>query len=137
MFLLTASAHWGKRRAELVRRVPESMRNAAIWVSVTGFAEIAAAAGLQIPRIAPWAAGIAVVMLCCLFPANMKAVREHLTISQKPVMPVAPRLLLQIIFIGALVSSVWPNRVEFGSTNLLCSRLVACVSNHLPKFLFI
>jgi uncharacterized membrane protein len=110
MFLLTASAHWGKRRAELVRMVPKAMGNARIWVSLTGFAEIAIAAGLQIPRIALWTAGIAVIMLCCLFPANVKAAREHLTISNKPVMPVAPRLTLQISFIAALVGSVWPDR---------------------------
>lgn len=110
MFLLTASAHWGKRRAELVRMVPGSMGNAGAWVSVTGFAEIAIAAGLQIPRIALWAAGIAVIMLCCLFPANAKAAREHLTISNKPVMPVAPRLILQIVFIAALIGSVRPAR---------------------------
>ena len=110
MFLLTASAHWGKRRADMVRMVPESMGNAGNWVSVTGFAEIAIAAGLQISRITPWVAGIAVVMLCCLFPANMKAAREHLTGSHKPVMPVAPRLILQIIFITALIASAWPDR---------------------------
>jgi uncharacterized membrane protein len=110
MFLLTASAHWGKRRTELVRMVPESMGNAGIWVSLTGFAEIAITVGLQIPRIALWTAGIAAIMLCCLFPANVKAAREHLTISHKPVMPVAPRLILQIFFIAALVGSVWPDR---------------------------
>ena len=27
MFLLTASAHWGKRRADLIRMVPASMGN--------------------------------------------------------------------------------------------------------------
>jgi uncharacterized membrane protein len=108
MFLLTASAHWGKRRTELVRMVPESMGNAPTWVSVTGFAEIAIAAGLQIPGIALWAAGFAVIMLCCLFPANVKAAREHLTISHRPVMPVAPRFILQIIFIAVLIGSVWP-----------------------------
>jgi uncharacterized membrane protein len=110
MFLLTASAHWGVRRTELIRMVPESMGNARIWVSLTGFAEIAIAAGLQIPRIALWTAGIAVIMLCCLFPANVKAAREHLTISRKPVMPVVPRLILQVFFIAALASSVWPDR---------------------------
>jgi uncharacterized membrane protein len=109
MFLLTASAHWGKRRTDLVRMVPKSMGNAGTWVSVTGFFEIAIAAGLQVPKVAPWTAGIAVVMLCCLFPANVKAAREHLTISRKPVMPVVPRLILQIIFIASLAGSVWPN----------------------------
>lgn len=110
MFLLTASAHWGKRRTELARMVPESIGDAGTWVSVTGFTEIAIAAGLQIPRIATWAAGIAVIMLCCLFPANVKAAQEHLTISQKPVMPVAPRLILQAIFIVALIGSIWPSQ---------------------------
>jgi uncharacterized membrane protein len=77
---------------------------------MTGFAEIAIATGLQIPRIALWAAGIAAIMLCCLFPANVKAAREHLAISHKPVMPIAPRLILQVIFIAALIGSVWPGQ---------------------------
>ena len=110
VFLLTASAHWGKQRAEMVRMVPESMGNAGRRVTATGFAEIAIAAGLQIPKIAPWVAGIGVVMLCCLFPANVKAAREHLTISHRPVMPAVPRLILQIIFIAALIGCVRPNR---------------------------
>ncbi|MGA7106249.1 MAG: hypothetical protein WBY75_00795 [Terracidiphilus sp.] len=110
VFLLTASAHWGKRRTVLVRMVPESMGNAGAWVSVTGFAEIAVAAGLQIPRIAQWIAGIGVVMLCCLFPANVKAAREHLIIFRKVAMPLVPRLVLQILFIAALIGSVSPNR---------------------------
>lgn len=110
MFLLTASAHWGKRRTDLLRMVPESMGNAGAWVSITGFAEIAIAAGLQIPGIAPWIAGIGVVMLGCLFPANVKAAREHLTIFHKAAMPLVPRLLLQIVFVAALIGSVWPSR---------------------------
>jgi hypothetical protein len=39
----------------------------------------------------------------------MKAAREHLTIQQKPVLPLAPRLVLQVIFIAALIASIWPN----------------------------
>jgi uncharacterized membrane protein len=107
MFLLTASAHWGKRRADLIRMVPERVGNAGIWVTVTGFAEIAIAIGLQVPRLAPWVAAAAVVMLWCLFPANLKAAREHLTIDRKPVLPATPRFLIQVVFIAALVGSVW------------------------------
>jgi uncharacterized membrane protein len=110
MFLLTASAHWGRRRADLVRMVPEGVGNAGTWVSITGVAEIAIATGLQLPRFAPWVAGIAVMMLCCLFPANLKAARQHLTIGGKPVLPAAPRFLIQLVFIAALVGSVWPGR---------------------------
>lgn len=109
MFLLTASAHWGRRRADLIRMVPETMGNPGLWVSLTGFAEVAIAIGLQIPVLARWTAGSAVVMLCCLFPANIKAASEHLTILRRPVLPVRPRLALQLLFIIALVSAVWPH----------------------------
>lgn len=46
-FLLTASAHWGKRRADLMRMVPGSMGNPGTWVTLTGIAKIAIAVGLQ------------------------------------------------------------------------------------------
>jgi uncharacterized membrane protein len=88
--------------------VPRSIGNAGLWVSVTGVAELAAAVGLQVPRMEPWAATAAIAMLCCLFPANMKAAKEHLTILRKPVMRVGPRLGLQVNFIAALIASVWP-----------------------------
>lgn len=109
MFLLTASAHWGIRKADLIRMVPRSMGNPAVWVTLTGLAEVAIAVGLQIRALAPWAAAVAVVMLCCLFPANLKAARENLTILRKPVLAAEPRLLVQLVFIGALIGSVWPH----------------------------
>lgn len=104
MFLLTASAHWGRGRPDLVRMVPRGIGNAGLWVSVTGLAEVAIAIGLQIPHLARWTAAAAMLMLCCLFPANVKAAREHLTILQRPVLPVLPRLLLQLVFLGALAT---------------------------------
>ena len=106
MFLLTASAHWGKRRPDLVRMVPGKIGNAGVWVSLTGLAELAIAVGLQVPRFAAVVAVAAIAMLCCLFSANVKAAKEHLTILRRPVLSVAPRLALQIIFIAALVASI-------------------------------
>jgi len=110
MFLLTASAHWGKRRADLVRMVPDGFGNPGLWVTLTGIAEIALAAGLQAPRLAPVAAMLAALMLCCLFPANVRAAREHLTIAGRPVLSLPPRLLIQLAFIAAAAGSVWPRR---------------------------
>jgi uncharacterized membrane protein len=110
MFLLTASAHWGKRRADLIRMVPERVGSAGTWVTLTGVAEIAIAIGLQIPGVAPWVAAVAIAMLCCLFPANLKAARQRLTIGRKSVLPAAPRFVIQLVFIAALIGSVWPNR---------------------------
>jgi uncharacterized membrane protein len=88
----------------------ESAGNPGLWVTLTGIVEIAIAIGLQMRGAALWAAAIAVVMLCCLFPANLKAAREHLPILRKPVLSAGPRLLIQLVFIAALVASVWPHR---------------------------
>lgn len=107
MFLLTASAHWGRRRPDLIRMVPDGVGDPATWVTLTGLAELAIAAGLQIPRLAEITAAAAIIMLCCIFPANVKAARERLTILDQPVPPIVPRLLIQLIFIGALAASVW------------------------------
>jgi uncharacterized membrane protein len=108
MFLLTASAHWGKRRPYLVHMVPENIGHAELFVTLTGFVEIAIAVGLQIPRLAPWSALAAVAMLCAIFPANMKAARDRLTILGKPVPTLLPRFLAQVVFIALLAVSVWP-----------------------------
>ena len=108
MFLLTASAHWGKRRPDLIRMVPDKVGDPAIWVTLTGIAEVAIAITLQIPRLAELSASAAILMLCCIFPANIKAAREHLTILGQPVPPIVPRLLIQLIFIGALLATFEP-----------------------------
>jgi uncharacterized membrane protein len=107
MFLLTASAHWGRRRPDLIRMVPRAFGNAAQWVTLTGIAEIAIALGLQIPSVSKWSAIAAIVMLVCLFPANVKASREKLTIAGRPVPGVLARGVIQIVFIAALAAVAW------------------------------
>lgn len=51
MFLLSASAHWGNRRSDLIRMVPRGIGIGGLWVSLTGIAEIAIAIGFQIPHL--------------------------------------------------------------------------------------
>ena len=63
MFLFTASAHWGKRRADLVAMVPRAFPRPDLMVSATGVLEILGAAGLLIPAIAPVAAGCLAMLL--------------------------------------------------------------------------
>jgi uncharacterized membrane protein len=101
MFLLTASAHWGKRRPDLVRMVPPAFKNPGRWVTVTGVLEIMGAIGLLIARLAaPAALGLSLLLLA-LLPANIKAARERLTIAGRPVTPLLPRVLLQLVFLAA------------------------------------
>jgi uncharacterized membrane protein len=103
MFLLTASAHWGPLRADLVRMVPPGFPDAELMVTLTGVAEIAGAVGLLVPRLAPWAAACLAALLLAMFPANVHAARQGLTIGGNPVPPIAVRTLIQIVFLAALV----------------------------------
>ena len=89
-----------------MRMVPERFGNAGLWVSLTGWAELALAVGLQIHSIAAYAAVIAAALLCCLFPANVKAAREHLQIAGSPVLPIVPRFIIQVVFIVAILASI-------------------------------
>src|SRR5262245_2674855 len=69
MFLLTASAHWGKRRADLIRMVPAAFSRPDLLVTITGICEIAGAIGLLIPGLAPIAAIGLALLLIAMFPA--------------------------------------------------------------------
>ena len=103
MFLLTASAHWGSRREDLVRMVPPSFQDPGMLVTWTGVAEIVGALGLLVPRVAPWAASGLALLLLAMFPANVHAARAGLTIGGEPVTPLLPRALIQIVFSAALL----------------------------------
>jgi uncharacterized membrane protein len=108
MFLLTASAHWGRRRPDMIRMVPLAFGDGAKWVTLTGIAEVLIAIGLQFPLAAMPVAFSAGIMLACIFPANAKAAREKLTIAGRPVPGLGLRLAIQVVFLGALVLAVWP-----------------------------
>jgi uncharacterized membrane protein len=104
MFLLTASAHWGKRRPDLVRMVPPAFPAPEVLVTVTGILEILGAAGLAFHPTAHAASVCLAILLLALFPANAHAARHHLTIGGRPVPPLVPRLLLQGVFLACLIA---------------------------------
>jgi len=105
MFLLTASAHWGSMRPDLVRMVPTAFPNPELLVTITGIAEILGAIGLLVPRLAPYAATGLVLLMLAVFPANVRAAREGLTIGGAPVWGVAARGLLQLFFIACTLAA--------------------------------
>jgi uncharacterized membrane protein len=108
MFLLTASAHWGRRRPDLIAMVPPSLSRAPMLVTLTGIAEIAGAIGLQIPAFASLAALGLFLMLIAIFPANVFAARHQLTFGGRSAPALVPRTLIQIIFLVALYFAVFP-----------------------------
>ncbi len=101
MFLLTASAHWGRRRSDLLRMVPPIFPRPDLLVTATGILEILGAIGLMLPSVARYAALGLSLMLLAVFPANVHAAREHLTIAGTPVPALIPRALMQIAFLAA------------------------------------
>jgi uncharacterized membrane protein len=109
MFLFTASAHWGKRRGDLIAMVPRVFPRPDLMVSVTGVLEILGGVGLLIPGVAPIAAACLAMLLIGLFPANVRAAREHLTIGGRPATALPLRALLQLVFITAAVAAGFPN----------------------------
>jgi uncharacterized membrane protein len=115
MFLLTASAHWGKRRPDLIRMVPAAFPRPDLIVTVTGLIEILGAAGLLFPATAGAAAGCLAALLIAMFPANVRGSRLHLTIGGKTATWLPLRAFLQIVFIAALVSAGFPRDVAVWS----------------------
>jgi uncharacterized membrane protein len=90
MFLLTASAHWGKRRPDLIRMVKASFPRPDLLVTATGVLEILGAIGLMLPKVALYAALGLAFMLVAVFPANIHAARQRLMIAGRPVEALLP-----------------------------------------------
>lgn len=105
MFWFTASAHWGKRRADLIAMVPHIFPRPDLMVSSTGVLEILGGLGLLIPAVAPIAAACLATLLIGLFAANVRAAREHLTVGGRPATSLPLRALLQLVFLTAVIAA--------------------------------
>lgn len=103
MFIFTATAHWGKRRPDLIEMVPPALSNPGFIVTITGIFEIVGAIGLLIPITLSIASIGLAVLLIVMFPANIRAARKGITIGGRPSTPLFPRTILQIIFLIAVI----------------------------------
>jgi len=104
MFLLTASAHWGRGRADLIGMVPPQFPSPGAIVTITGILEILGALGLMLPHTARAAAICLAILLAAMFPANLRAARERLPVLGRTAMGAAKRGALQLLFIAALLA---------------------------------
>jgi len=101
MFLVTASAHWGKRKADLIRMVPPAFPKPELLVMATGCFEIAGAIGLMLPATRRFAAICLALLMLAMFPADIYASRQTLSIGHRPVTPLPIRTALQLVFVTA------------------------------------
>jgi uncharacterized membrane protein len=103
MLLIAASAHWGSKRRDLIRMVPPAFPRPDLIVTITGLLEIAGAAGLLFPATSRIASICLALLLVAMFPANIRAANESLTLGGRPVPKLPVRTLLQLIFIAAVL----------------------------------
>lgn len=103
MLLLTASAHWGKRRPDLIRMVPLAFPKPDWIVTVTGLLEIAAAVGILFPQTSKFTSICLAVLLIAMFPANVRAAKEKLTFGGQPVPKLFLRTVIQFVFLGVVL----------------------------------
>jgi uncharacterized membrane protein len=99
MFAFTAASHFTSMRHDLVRMVPKSVPYPEAVVAFTGVCELLGAIGLLIPRVQRFAGIALIVFLLAVFPANIRAAREALTVGGRLATPLVGRLPMQILFI--------------------------------------
>lgn len=105
MFLVAASAHWGKRRPDLIRMVPAGLPRPDVIVTVTGWLEIILAIGLLLPGFSEASAIGLTLLMMAMFPANIRAAREGIAIGGQKTPPLWLRSILQLIFIAAALAA--------------------------------
>jgi uncharacterized membrane protein len=104
LFAFTAVAHFVPRtREDMVRMVPPLFPAPAMLVWLTGVLELAGAVGLLITAYVRLAALALTALLAVMFPANVHAARARLTIAGRQAMPLLPRVLLQMFWMGCLL----------------------------------
>lgn len=102
MFLFTGVAHFTRARNEMVRMVPSALGNAMVIIYFTGVCEIAGAIGMLIPRTRTLTGICLILFLIAVFPANVRAARERLTVAGRPATPLVRRTTMQIVFIALI-----------------------------------
>ncbi|PZD95047.1 hypothetical protein DNH61_15535 [Paenibacillus sambharensis] len=107
MLLLAASAHWGKRRPDLIRMVPPGFPKPGWIVTATGCLEIAGAIGILIPGVSSTAGICLIILLVAMFPANVYAAKKGLTLGGRPVPNLLIRSILQVVFIAAILLAIY------------------------------
>ena len=104
MLLVTASAHWGAKRADLVAMVPPFFPQPELLVTLTGILELAGAAGLVYARTSRVAAVCLALLFIAMFPANIYAAQHHLSIGGRPVTGLPLRTFVQLVLVVAAVA---------------------------------
>jgi uncharacterized membrane protein len=83
--------------------VPPEFPKPELLVTATGCFEIAGAIGLLLPTTTRLAATCLALLMVAMFPANVHASRQTLSIGVSPVTPLPIRTALQLVFVSAVL----------------------------------
>jgi len=108
MLLLTGAAHFGgDMRQDMIRMVPPMFPRPALIVAITGVFELLGAVGLLIRRTRSLAGVLLALLFVAMFPANVYAAEQGLTLGGAPVTPLWLRLPEQIVFVLMALAPAW------------------------------
>jgi uncharacterized membrane protein len=102
MFVFTGVSHFTKMKHEMARMVPRVFPQPMAMVYFTGICEWFGAIGLLVAKTREAAAVALIVMLVTIFPANIRAAREELTLGGRPATRLWLRAPMQVLFVGLL-----------------------------------
>ena len=109
MLFFTATAHFNSMRGDLVKMVPSLFPVPGLIVTVTGILEYLGALGLLVSSMRKYVGFALAVMFVAMFPANIYAALNGLSLRGEPVTPLLYRIPMQILFIGF---AVWAARTK-------------------------
>lgn len=112
MLVFTASAHFTTMRYDLVKMVPGWMPQPMAVIFLTGLLEVAGAAGILLRPTRRLAGVLLCLLFIAMFPANIKAAREGLSLGGSAATPLLLRVPMQVLFIGLALWSTWPGDSE-------------------------
>ncbi len=100
MFLFTGVSHFTSMKYDFAAMIPPPLPNELWVIYVTGVLEIAGAIGLLIPRTRKLAGVCLVLLLIALFPANVYATLNEITLRGEAPTPLWLRGPMQLLYIG-------------------------------------
>lgn len=102
MFLFTGTAHFNQTKHDLARMVLQALPHPLLLIYVTGVLEFLGAVGLLLSKFRSIAGICLIILLIAMFPANVKAARDKLSVRGKPATQLWLRLPMQLLFVGLL-----------------------------------
>lgn len=102
MFTFTATAHFNKMKHDLAQMIPPYFPQPLLLVYLTGFLELAGAAGLLLPQFRRLAGICLIALLVGMFVANINAAQKGVTLRGRPATPLWLRAPMQVLFIALL-----------------------------------